>query len=425
MDSIRSLRLIWLLALASTVSLLASACGQKQAATGASPPVVPVEWQQVESGSVEDSSEFVGTLEAAARVELKSESQGRIVKVEVASGDRVTPRSTLMVIQPDKTVPQLNSAQASVSVAQAEQKALVEQLQIEQNNLQVARTNLKTAQGNRNLSQVNYKRAKFLLEAGAIGRFDYDLAENRLNISTNEEKAAREKVAVAQAAVKQAEAALSRSAANIRQAQAQVEVAAVDVGFRQVTAPIAGKVGDVPARQGDFVNVGQTLTTITRNDQLDMRISVPSNNLSRLRLGLPVELIDPMTKEAIANGSISFISPRVDQAAQSVLIKARFSNPSEKLQDGQFVRARVIWGRNPGLLVPLTAITRTGGQGFVYVIAPQTEAGQSQSVVQQRPVQLGNIQGNQYEVVEGIQAGEKIATSNILRLRNGVAVQPQ
>jgi RND family efflux transporter MFP subunit len=145
-----------------------------------------------------------------------------------------------------------------------------------------------------------------------------------------------------------------------------------------------------------------------------------------LRAGLPVELIDPNTKEKIATGSINFISPDVNSQAQSVLVKARFSNQNGQLKNGQYVQARVIWGQSPGILVPVTAVSRTGGQGFVYVITTENAGTESaQSVVEQRPVVLGNIQGDQYEIVKGIQSGEEIAVSNILKLRNGSPVQPQ
>jgi RND family efflux transporter MFP subunit len=205
-----------------------------------------------------------------------------------------------------------------------------------------------------------------------------------------------------------------------------VDTAQVNVGFKQVLSPMTGIIGDILVNPGDYITTGQTVTSITQNQALDLRISVPSNYGDELRLGLPVELIDPNTKQKIATGSINFISPNVNAQAQAVLVKARFLNQDNQLKNGQFVQAKVIWGQNSGILVPVTAVTRTGGQGFVYVITKDkanTEA--SQTLVEQRPVVLGEIQGDQYEIVKGIQPGEQIATSNILKLRNGSPVQPQ
>jgi len=152
---------------------------------------------------------------------------------------------------------------------------------------------------------------------------------------------------------------------------------------------------------------------------------VPSTYNSRLRLGLPVELIDPNTNQKIATGNINFISPNVNPQAQSVLAKARFSNQSSQLKNGQFVQAKVIWVQNPGLLVPVTAVTRTGDQGFVFVVNEETKDQKTQTIAEQRPVRLGEIIGDQYEIVKGIKSGEQIAVSNIQKLKNGVPIQPE
>jgi RND family efflux transporter MFP subunit len=157
-----------------------------------------------------------------------------------------------------------------------------------------------------------------------------------------------------------------------------------------------------------------------------MRISVPSNYSSRLRTGLPVQLIDPNTKKSLGSGSLYFISPRIDADAQAVLTKARFPNTNGNLRDGQYVQSRIVWSKTTGVLVPTTAITRVGGQAFVFVVEQKPdESGKAQQVVSQRPVKLGRLQGNNYVVLEGVKPGDKIATSNILKLRDGAPIQPQ
>jgi RND family efflux transporter MFP subunit len=156
-----------------------------------------------------------------------------------------------------------------------------------------------------------------------------------------------------------------------------------------------------------------------------MRISVPSNYSSQLHLGLPTELIDANTDKRLVIGSVNFISPRVDTGAQSILSKTRFPNRDGNLRDGQYVRAKIVWSTRNGVLIPTIAVTRIGGQNFVFVAQNDTSVGKSRQVVHQRPVKLGDLQGDSYEVIEGIKAGERIAVSNILKLRNGSPIQPQ
>jgi RND family efflux transporter MFP subunit len=189
-----------------------------------------------------------------------------------------------------------------------------------------------------------------------------------------------------------------------------------------VVAPIAGIVGNIPVKVGDFVQTSTTLTNIIQNGALELNLSIPAERGPELREGLPVELLDAQSKP-IGRGSISFISPEVNTAQQSILAKARFPN-SGTLRDGQFVRARVIWNSSSSVLVPTTAITRIAGQPFVFVLEQgQGTNGQPQQVARQRPVKLGNLQGNNYQVLEGVKSGEQLIVSGLLNLQDGVPVQ--
>lgn len=392
------------------ISFSVNACSKNEPTAQAQAPIA-VKVATLSSGQVQNTSEFVGTLEAAKLVSVKPEIQGQIQQILVQPGDRVEQGTPIMILKPDQTAPQFQSAQVGVANARTAREAAVRERE-------VAAAQLATAQSDLELAQTNFGRAKYLLDQGAIGQFQYDQAKNNLDGARNRLKSAKDKLQVAQVGIKQAEG-------NIQQAQAQADVARVSVGFKQVLAPMSGIIGDIPVKGGDYVTTGQTVTTITQNQELDLRLAVPSNYGSQLRLGLPVELIDPNTSQKIATGSINFISPNVNSQAQSVLAKARFSNQSGQLKNGQFVQAKVIWAQNPGLLVPVTAVTRTGNQGFVFVVNEKAQDQKTQAVAEQRPVTLGQIVGDQYEVVKGIKSGERIAISNIQKLKNGVPVQPQ
>ncbi|WNZ24961.1 efflux RND transporter periplasmic adaptor subunit [Leptolyngbya sp. NK1-12] len=402
--------------LLSTVLLsvsLVGGCSQPDSSQQASAPTaVPVQWQKIEPGRVQEMSEFVGTLQAAEIVEVRPEVQGQIQDILVQPGDRVGRGTPIMTLRPDQTMPQLQGATATLQSARASRETAVRQRK-------VALAQVATAESDVALAQTNYERATYLVGQGAIGAYQFDQAENNLEAARNRLTTAREQLRVAEVQIAQSES-------RVKETQAQVDAARVSVNFRQILSPLSGIVGDIAVKAGDVVTTGQTITTITQNAALDLRLSVPANRLPDLRAGLPVELLDPNNKQKIATGTINFVSPNVNTQAQSVLVKARFSNQDGQLRNGQFVRARVIWAQNPGILIPMTAVTRTGAQGFVYVITTSEDGTESaQPIVEQRPVKLGTLQGDQYEVLNGIEAGEQIATSNILRLRNGAPVQPQ
>jgi RND family efflux transporter MFP subunit len=392
---------------------LSTGCNRSNpGAKAGSQPLVPVKLQTLTSANLEDSSEFVGSLEAKEKVIVKPEIQGQIKQIRVNPGDRVKQGDTILLLQPNQTTSQLNSAKEAVNAAIAARDTSSEQLK-------VAQSQQASAQEEVNLAQVNFNRAKFLLAQGAVGKFQYDRAETDLATKKNRLNEAKDSVKVAQAAIRQAEA-------NIRQAQAQVATAAVSVGFKQVVAPRAGVVGDLPVKQGDYVTAGEAIATITRNDYLDLRLSVPASYSGQLRQGMTVELMAPGTGKSWGQGRVNFISPNIDPSLQTILIKARFPNAKGNLRDGQQVEARIVWNSQPGILIPTTAISRVGSKSFVFVSEKQqTSEGETQQVVRQRPIQLGNIQAASYQVLKGLEVGDSIAVSNILKLRDGAAIKSE
>ncbi|WP_162182989.1 efflux RND transporter periplasmic adaptor subunit [Neosynechococcus sphagnicola] len=392
-------------------TVLAFATGCSKQAAIAPPAAFPVQLLELQPASVQDTTEFVGKLEAIAQVQVRSEIQGTIQEILVREGDPVAAGTTLIKLQPDQTVPQLQSAQAAANGAILARATAFK-------DRQVSQARLLTAQSDLDLAQTNFKRAHYLLNEGAIATLRYDEAKNQLDAARNRLTAAKEQFQAADIAILQA-------TANVHQAQAEVKAAKVSVGFKQIVAAIPGIVGDLPERVGDYVTTGQVVTTLTQNNALDLRLSIPSNRLNQLRLGLPVQLVNPNTKEQLTTGRINFIAPRVDAANQVILVKARFPNNGHRLKDGQFVEAWVIWSQRPGILIPTNAVKRLADQAFVYVAQAGTTPGKSQQIVRQRPVRLGTIQAGKYQVLEGLSPGDRIAVSNILKLKEGTPIQPQ
>ncbi|MGK7956114.1 MAG: efflux RND transporter periplasmic adaptor subunit, partial [Crocosphaera sp.] len=150
----------------------------------------------------------------------------------------------------------------------------------------------------------------------------------------------------------------------------------------------------------------------------------PLEDAPRLQVGLPVEIIN-YQDQAVTRGNISFISPNVTADSQLVLAKATFDRNNKALLNRQFIQARIIWQQRQGVLVPTTAVSRLGGQTFVFVAQANSskEEGATPLIAEQRQVELGEIQGNNYQVISGLKPGEKIVTAGILRLRDGAPIQ--
>lgn len=427
------------LAMALVISMLASACGKKNPSASASgPPPVLVEVQQAKAGVLEDSSEFVGTLEAKQRVTLKPQIGGRIVQILVNQGDVVRRGTPMVQLRPEQNQASVNAAaagvnaqQSTVANSQAAVKAAEAQVAHQTSDIKRLEADLQNQEANLKLAQVNYQRSKTLVTQGALAQQSLDNATQQIKSAIAARDAAKQALEVgrkdliaAQAQLRGAEATVDQNQSQLQRSRSELDVEVQSLDYNRVLAPIQGIVGDIPVRVGDYVNLGDSLTTIIQNDELDLRISVPTPRIPQLRRGLTVQLLDPVTGKQLAKGGMQFIAPQVNTGEQALLTKARFPNENGALRDGQFVRARVIWSQRPGILVPTVAVKPVGAQAFVFVAQTKAQNGQTRQVARQKPVKLGVTQGQNYQVISGINPGDKLIVSGIQSLTDGAAIQP-
>ncbi|EDX87650.1 efflux transporter, RND family, MFP subunit [Synechococcus sp. PCC 7335] len=390
------------------------------------PPPVAVEVERLESESLQDSAEFVGILDAQAGVSLQPEADGRIVQIFVDSGNTVAAGAPIMQLSSQRSQSDYNAALASVSAARSSRDTARAQLR-------AARARQTELLADLELRNNDYDRTAALVAQGALPQNQLDEVVRDRTVAESALASSREEIAALEASLTGAEATLEQANANAAATQQ-------DLLDKTVTAPIAGIVGDIPVNLGDYVQAGDQLATITQNQDLDLEIAIPINEADRLRTGLPVELSLFGSDDTIATGAINFISPTTDTDTQTVLAEARFSTPRQPLQDDQRLEVRVIWDERPGILIPSTAITRLGGETFVFVPGepdppeegedsgppPGQAGGQADgpppTVAKLMPVELGSLQGNEYQVLEGLEAGDTIITEGILNLRDGVPI---
>jgi len=102
-------------------------------------------------------------------------------------------------------------------------------------------------------------------------------------------------------------------------------------------------------------------------------------------------------------------------------VKSALRNVPPALRVQQFVRSRIVWQSPPGLTLPVTAVSRISGQYFCFV----AEQGSGGLVARQRPVQVGELVGNDYTVTGGLKAGEKVVVSGIQKIGDGAPIKPE
>ncbi|NJP11619.1 MAG: efflux RND transporter periplasmic adaptor subunit [Leptolyngbyaceae cyanobacterium RU_5_1] len=404
------------------------AAAQQENAAAGMPMGVPVKLETTQTSTVQDSSEYVGSLESRRSVILKPEIIGRVSGILVKSGDSVQTGDPLVQLKPDKREAELASVLAQVNSARANRANASSELQA----LQADRI---AKQAEVELQNDEFRRFSALVREGAEAQQRLDQVKRDRRRAISELRAIDQRIQASRATLAEAEAGLQQAKANVDLANEQLQDATI-------VAPFDGTVGDIPVRLGQMVTTNDTLTTVTQNESLDLKLSIPIEKATDLQQGQRVELINSKG-DVLSRGQISFISPQANNRAQSILAKATFDNSQSKLRDGQFVRARVIWQERPGILIPAAAISRLGGATFVFVAQPpnpstaktqpNSSPGQPASagnppslLAKQQLVKLGSgIQGNRYPVLEGLKSGERVIVAGVLNLQDGVPIIPQ
>ena len=167
------------------------------------------------------------------------------------------------------------------------------------------------------------------------------------------------------------------------------------------------------------------LTTIDQNDALEVYVQVPIERAGGLKNGLPIRILSNDGSTTLGATSVNFISPRVDDQTQSLLVKGLVRNPAGALRASQSVRAQIVWKTAEGLVVPVTAALRINGQYFAF-IAEEAKGpdGKTALVARQRAIKVGPISGDNYSVVDGLKQGDRVVVSGAQKLADGAPIAP-
>ncbi|MEH1818616.1 MAG: efflux RND transporter periplasmic adaptor subunit [Nostoc sp.] len=371
------------------------------------PQGVRVKISTVQSGIIEESSDFIASLKSQRSVTLQPKIQGQVTQILVKSGDPVPAGAA--ILQVDRTL------QAAIALNNTVPQAFLLQLANARATLKSLEAERPSYLANVRLYQQNYQKFVNLAEQGAISRQTSNQFADRLANAKTSLDAIDSRIQAQRAIILQAEKSLQQ--ANVNQTQ--------QIQYDKIIAPFNGTIGNMAVKVGDLVNTSTQLVNITQNRPLEVNISVPLQQGAQLRKGMPVEVMNTQGQK-LGRSRVFFIAPTASSETQTILIKALFDNPNGQLRADQLVRARVFWNQRPGVLIPTTAMTRIGGDTFVYVVETEkSPQGVLQQVARQRQVKLGEIKGNNYQVIEGLQPEDKVIISGLLNLRDGVAIVPE
>jgi membrane fusion protein (multidrug efflux system) len=348
-------------------------CNENKPAASA-PPSATVDVINVALRDVPVVFEYVGQTESSQQVEIRSRVNGFLERRVYKEGSLVHQGDVMFVMDRKPFVAALDAAQAEY----AQQKA-----------------RLQTAQANLN-------RVRPLAAKNALSQKDLD-------DSVGQEQAA---------------------AAALEQARANVTSASLNLGYTTIVAPVTGLSSFAKKQDGSYIDASNSLLTyVAKLDPMWINFSLSENEMLDLRtqtqngsLKLPVGKLEAVIVLADGTlypqrGRIAFTDASLSSETGTYLIRAEMPNPTGSLRPGQFVRIKLLGAlRTSAVAVPQDAVQQGPRGSYVWTVDKDGKA-------QQRAVETGEWNGNDWVIKSGLHPGDKVVIDNTLRLMPGAPVK--
>ncbi len=353
------------LLLAGAFALFATAPSPELVEPTGAPPI-RVDTLQVQAEAVRSRARLAGVLEPRRDVELFSETHGRILAVGAEELDRVS--EGLVLLQVDPTL-------ASVSVERAEAS--------------LARTRSELE-----LARLNLERRRSLVEREVASEAQLDAAENAERIA----------------------------AAALREARAQRDEALDQLAKKTLVAPFDGVLRQFPVEVGEYVREGQQVGEILDLSAVRISVGLSDRQIVAVSSGAPVPVDVEAFPGEVFTGSVLRVGSASDPGTKKFPVEVEVPNPDIRLLPGMVARVNLDLGSaEPATLIPRDATVDEFGLRFVFLV----ETNGTGSVARRQRVEVRDVpfQPGVFEVVQGLNPGDRIAVSGIRQLREGAVVE--
>jgi membrane fusion protein (multidrug efflux system) len=362
-------------ALALLTGLVLAACddgGQEQRSAAPAQPAPAVGVVAAAERQVAPAFTFNGRIEAVDKVDLRARIAGFLEKRAFEEGQEVKQGDFLFVIEKQQYETAVQQAQAVVAQAEAT-----------------------------------------LTDAGLQLARGEELVRNR-NIPQSEVDArhARRDTAKGQ----------------LLAAQAQLRQAQISLGYTDIGAPIAGKIGRSLFSEGSFVGPDSgSLATIVSQDPIYVTFPVSSRELLQARKeaeargeelrAVRIKVRLPDGTDYDQTGAVNFVDNQVDPTTDTMTVRASMPNPQRRLVDGQLVGVTVERAQpQPAVVVPQAALLADQAGPYVLVVGGDGK-------VEQRRIEVGQPTGSDITIPEGLKPGDRVVVDGIQKVRPGQTVQ--
>ena len=417
MYSPKNLQLAALVVLLTACALFAISCGgskanvRREESATATPTTVEVTTAAAIMRDVPGFFEATGSLAGDQQTDVAPQTSGKVVALGVDIGSHVSRGQMLVRLDDSELKLRVEQALAQVeqvkaALRQAEEKVGMRPGQsFDPNKV----PDVAAAKATAELAEKEMQRAEKLIESGDVSRSFYDERRARRD-------QLKEQYEAALAQARQNYAGVTVAQTNVANAEASLALARKSLSYSVISSPIEGYVAERTADLGEYVSPQQKVATIVRINPVRMRIDIPEQAISEVQVGQSVSVTTSAWPDKNFSGRIARIAPNVSANSRTLTVEAEIQNNSGVLKPGQFATVRILQARpTPTLLVPNRAVLSEAGVNRVFVI--------KDGHAEQRVVQTGQTEGDLIQIKTGITNGEQVATSNLEKLSDGMAVK--
>ena len=345
---------------------------------------------------------LTGQTVPLSQVDLAAKYQGRILAVNVELGQQVSEGDVLLV--QDTQDADISIAQNQAAYSQAAADSVTTQASFY--------ANYEKAQADYRKAVATEQRSQRLYNVGGISLEQMESIQQQ----TADAKGALD--ALANQMQNGLAASIQSSQAAAQKAQHTVQSMEKQRSDLLLRAPRSGTIGYRQAEVGNLAAAGQKLLSIVDTSQMYVDCQVAEGDLAALALGMPVQVQLEALGQTLP-GTITYISPSIDTQTLAFSLRISLLPPlPATLRGGLFSRVVLqLPLRQQVLVIPKEALLEKNGQTYVFVINGSNK-------IEQRLVQVGARGDRQLEILQGLQAGDNIAVSNLSRLRPDMVISP-
>ncbi len=212
---------------------------------------------------------------------------------------------------------------------------------------------------------------------------------------------------------------------NWKSLQGQVAEQEAVVQKKIIRAPFTGKIGINKVNPGQYLNAGDTIASLQTIDPIYVDFNIPQQQLADIRKGQQVVVNTDTAPEVRGTGVVTTIDPAIDTTTRNVTIEGTIPNKKGELTPGMFVNTEVTVGQPKKFLtLPQMAISYNSYGDIVYVLTPTKDKKDKDTIytANQRFVVVGQVRGDQVQILKGLKDGQLVVTSGQMKLHNGARV---